>query len=64
MTNPRQMTLTPDLVAQVPRVLEDPGPDPTWVYHVDEDNDAVIQASRAPIPMGLGPEQELLPNTR
>jgi hypothetical protein len=30
MRAPRQMALTPDLVAQVHRVLEDPGPDPTW----------------------------------
>jgi glutathione-specific gamma-glutamylcyclotransferase len=39
----RQMALTPDLVAQVHRVLEDPGPNPSWVYHSEEDYDAVVQ---------------------
>jgi cation transport protein ChaC len=39
----RQMALTPDLVAQVHRVLEDPGLDPRWVYHTDEDYDAVVR---------------------
>ena len=38
----RQMALTPDLVAQVHRVLEDPGPDPRWRYHTDEDYDALV----------------------
>jgi glutathione-specific gamma-glutamylcyclotransferase len=37
------MALTPDLVAQVHRVLEDPGPNPSWVYHSEEDYDAVVQ---------------------
>jgi cation transport protein ChaC len=46
------MTLTPDLVARVHRVLEDPGPDPTWVYHVDEDYDAVVQNLLASHPGG------------
>jgi glutathione-specific gamma-glutamylcyclotransferase len=39
----RQMALTPDLVAQVHRVLDDPGPNPNWVYHSEEDYDAVVQ---------------------
>jgi glutathione-specific gamma-glutamylcyclotransferase len=44
MTNPiREMALTPDLVAQVHRLLEDPGPDPNLVYHTDDDYDAVVQ---------------------
>jgi glutathione-specific gamma-glutamylcyclotransferase len=43
MVNPkRQMALTPDLVAQVHRALEDPGPDPSLVYHSQEDYDAVV----------------------
>jgi glutathione-specific gamma-glutamylcyclotransferase len=37
------MALTPDLVAQVHRVLDDPGPNPNWVYHSEEDYDAVVQ---------------------
>jgi hypothetical protein len=36
------MALTPDLVAQVHRALEDPGPDPNLVYHSQEDYDAVV----------------------
>src|ERR671912_436064 len=43
MRAPRQMALTADLVAQVHRVLEDPGPDPTWTYHADQDYDALVQ---------------------
>jgi hypothetical protein len=39
----RQMTLTPDLVAQVHRVLDAPGPDPKWAYHSNSDYDAVVQ---------------------
>jgi glutathione-specific gamma-glutamylcyclotransferase len=39
----RQMALTPDLLAQVHRVLEDPGPDPNLVYHTEEDYNAVVQ---------------------
>ena len=37
-----RMALTPEHVAQVHRVLEDPGPDPTWIYHTDEDYDALV----------------------
>jgi glutathione-specific gamma-glutamylcyclotransferase len=40
----RRMALTPELVAQVHRALDDPGPDPSWTYHGDEDYDAVVQA--------------------
>ena len=39
----RRMALTPEQVAQVHRVLEDPGPDPTWAYHTDEDYEALLQ---------------------
>jgi glutathione-specific gamma-glutamylcyclotransferase len=39
----RQMALTPDLLAQVHRVLEDPGPDPNLVYHTEEDYNAIVQ---------------------
>ena len=52
MRAPRQMTLTPDLVAQVHRVLEDPGPDPDWSYHSDSDYDAVAQTLLASRPGG------------
>jgi hypothetical protein len=45
----RQMALTPDLVAWVHRVLEDPGPNPTWTYHADEDYDAPARACSLPI---------------
>ena len=48
----RQMALTPDLVAQVHRVLEDPGPDPRWTYHADEDYDALVQSLLASRPDG------------
>ena len=37
------MTLTLDLVAQVHRILEDPGPDPNWDYHSDSNYDVVVQ---------------------
>jgi glutathione-specific gamma-glutamylcyclotransferase len=38
-----RMSLTPEHVAQVHRVLEDPGPDPTWTHHSDEDYHALVQ---------------------
>ncbi|MBD2749882.1 gamma-glutamylcyclotransferase [Microvirga sp. BT688] len=38
-----RMALTPEHVAQVHRVLEDPGPDPTWTYHTNGDYDALVQ---------------------
>jgi glutathione-specific gamma-glutamylcyclotransferase len=47
-----QMVLTPDLVARVHRVLEDPGPDPRLVYHTDQDYDAVVQGILASRPGG------------
>jgi cation transport protein ChaC len=37
------MALTPGHVAQVHRVLDDPGPDPTWTYHADEDYRALVR---------------------
>jgi hypothetical protein len=39
----RQMALTPSLVAQIHRVVEDPGPDPNVVYHTEEDYDALVR---------------------
>jgi cation transport protein ChaC len=44
MSASRQMALTRDLVAQAHRALEDFGPDPTWVYHADEDYDAIVKS--------------------
>lgn len=38
----RQLSLTPDLVARVHRILQDPGPEPGLVYHVDEDYDRIV----------------------
>jgi cation transport protein ChaC len=52
MRPPRRMVLTPDLVARVHRVLEDPGPDPALVYHADEDYKAAVQAILASHPGG------------
>jgi cation transport protein ChaC len=46
------MALTPDLVARVHQVLEDPGPDPHSAYHTDHDYDAVVQALLASHPGG------------
>jgi cation transport protein ChaC len=50
MRAPRQIALTPDLVAQVHRALDDPGPDPSWVYHTDDDYDAVVRTVLASHP--------------
>jgi ChaC-like protein len=47
-----RMALTPKHVAQVHRVLEDPGPDPTWTYHTDEDYDALVRGLLASHPGG------------
>jgi cation transport protein ChaC len=41
------MALTPDLVARVHRVMEDPGPDPSLVYHADEDYEAAVRTLMA-----------------
>ena len=38
------MALTPDLVAQVQRSIDDPGPEPGLSYHTDEDYDALVDA--------------------
>jgi cation transport protein ChaC len=46
----REMALTADLVAQVHRALEDPGPDPALAYHTDEDYDALVQTLLASRP--------------
>jgi len=45
------MALTPNLVAQVHRVVEDSGPDPTIVYHTEEDYDAVVRSLLATHPL-------------
>jgi len=37
------MALTPSLVAQVHRVLEDPGPDPKLLYHTEDEYDALVR---------------------
>ena len=36
------MALTPDLVARVHQIMEDPGPEPGLNYHNDEDYDALV----------------------
>jgi glutathione-specific gamma-glutamylcyclotransferase len=46
------MALTPDHVALVHRVLEDPGPEPGLVYHSEADYDAVVQTMLALHPPG------------
>jgi hypothetical protein len=38
------MALTPDLVARVHRVMEDPGPEPGPSYQSDQDYDALVTA--------------------
>ncbi len=43
MRTSRRMALTPELVAQVHHVLDDPRPNPSWAYHGDEDYDALVQ---------------------
>jgi hypothetical protein len=48
----RHMALTQEHVAQVHRVLEDPGPDPTWTYHMDEAYHALVQGLLASHPSG------------
>jgi cation transport protein ChaC len=48
----RQMALTSDLVAQVHRVLEDPGPDPNLHYHTEEDYTAIVRQLLAAHPAG------------
>ncbi len=46
------MALTPDHVALVHRVLEDPGPEPGLVYHSEADYDAVVRSIMALHPPG------------
>ncbi|WP_374652588.1 gamma-glutamylcyclotransferase [Dongia sp.] len=46
------MTLTPDLVAKVHRVVADAGPDPSQHYHDDADYAAITQAMLAMHPPG------------
>src|SRR3712207_3793432 len=52
MVSSRQMALTPDHISQVHRLLDDPGPDPSWTYHSEEDYDAVVQSLLASHPGG------------
>lgn len=47
-----RMVLTPEHVAQVHRDLADPGPDPAWTYHTDEDYDAIVRGCLPRIPPG------------
>ena len=51
----RQMALTPSLVAQIHRVVEDPGPDPAIAYHTEEDYDALVRH----LLMSHAPDQDL-----
>jgi len=39
----RKMSLTPELVARVHRVVEDTGPEPDRMYHNEDDYDAVVK---------------------
>ncbi|AJD40971.1 cation transporter ChaC-like protein [Rhizobium gallicum bv. gallicum R602sp] len=48
----RQIALTPEHLAQVHRTVEDPGPDPTWTYHADQDYKAIVQGLLASHPGG------------
>jgi cation transport protein ChaC len=48
----RQMALTSDLVALVHTKLEDPGPEPGFVYHTAEDYDAIAARMLASHPPG------------
>jgi cation transport protein ChaC len=48
----RQMALTPDHVARVHRVLEDPGPEPGLSYHSEDDYDAAVRTMLASHPAG------------
>jgi glutathione-specific gamma-glutamylcyclotransferase len=48
----RRMALTPELVALVHRVLEDPGPEPGLVYQTNEDYAAAVETTLASHPPG------------
>jgi glutathione-specific gamma-glutamylcyclotransferase len=48
----RQITLTPELVASVARVVEDAGPSPGAVYLTDMDYDAIVRDMLAQAPAG------------
>lgn len=48
----RRMALTPEHVALVHRVREDPGPEPGLAYHSEADYDAVVQTILAQHPPG------------
>jgi cation transport protein ChaC len=48
------MALTPDLVARVHRTVDDPGPLPGFVYHTEQDYEAVVQTVLRGRPAGNG----------
>ncbi|AZO69603.1 MAG: gamma-glutamylcyclotransferase [Mesorhizobium sp.] len=48
----RKMALTPEIVARVHRVLEDPGSAPGLVYYTEEDYDAAVHETLASHPRG------------
>jgi cation transport protein ChaC len=48
----RSIVLTPDLVARVHRVVEDPGQEPGLSYQTDEDYDAAVKATLESHPAG------------
>ena len=48
----RRMALTPDHVARVHRMLDDPGPEPGLMYHTEQDYDAAVEMMLASHPPG------------
>lgn len=50
--HPRQMALTPDLVALAHRIVADPGPDADFVYQTDEDYNSWVGKMLASHPPG------------
>ena len=48
----RRMALTPDHVARVHRMLDDPGPEPGLMYHTEQDYDATVEMMLASHPPG------------
>lgn len=49
---PQSMALTAALVARVARVIDDPGPEPGFVYHTEDDYDAAVRDALAAAPPG------------
>ena len=52
MTMARKMALTPELVAQAHRVVDEPGPDGEFVPYTDEEYRAAVAAILAGHPSG------------